>query len=241
MPTRCSESNAPRLLDLYGGAGGAGDGYRRAGWHVTGVDIAPQPRYAGDVFIQADALEYLAEHGREFDAIHASPPCQRHCALTAGTNQARADLYPDLIAPTRAGLEAAGRPYVIEQPQGKAPIRRDITLCGEMFGLGVLRHRHFELGLWTTPRPVHKRHRGRVRGWRHGVYYDGPYVAVYGEGGGKGSVAEWQAAMGIHWTDVRMEIAEAIPPAYTRWLGERLITAIASPEGSERAFADTLF
>jgi DNA (cytosine-5)-methyltransferase 1 len=71
--------------------------------------------------------------------------------------------------------------------------------------------------------PAHKPHRGRVRGWRHGTYYDGPYVAVYGDGGGKGSVQEWQAAMGIDWTDDRKAIAEAIPPAFTEHIGRQLI------------------
>jgi DNA (cytosine-5)-methyltransferase 1 len=100
---------------------------------------------------------------------------------------------------------------------------RDITLCGEMFGLGVIRHRYFELGGWTAAQPAHPRHRGRVRGWRHGTYYDGPYVAVYGDGGGKGSVAEWQTAMGIDWTASKHSLAEAIPPAYTEWIGRELL------------------
>lgn len=96
-----------------------------------------------------------------------------------------------------------------------------------MFGLGVIRHRYFEID--TRVRitvPVHKPHRGRVRGWRHGVYYDGPYTAVYGEGGGKGSVAEWQLAMGIYWTDNRKAIAEAVPPAYTELVGRQLLAAL---------------
>lgn len=96
-----------------------------------------------------------------------------------------------------------------------------VSLCGEMFGLGVLRHRKFELGGWTTTQPAHVKHRGRVRGWRHGKYYDGPYVAAYGNGGGKATVPEMQAAMGIDWTDVRHELTEAIPPAYTQWIGEQ--------------------
>ncbi|MEV7809035.1 DNA cytosine methyltransferase [Microbispora sp. NPDC088329] len=238
MLTSCSDRR-PRLLDLFCGAGGATRGYQMAGWHVTGIDVAPQPRYSGDVFIHGDALEFVREHGREFDVIHASPPCQHDCALTAGTNQGRRERYPDLVPPTRALLSEIGRPYVIEQPQGRAPIRRDVTLCGEMFGLRVLRHRHFELGGWAVSPPIHRRHRGRVQGWRHGVYYPGPYVAVYGEGGGKGSVSEWQEAMGIDWTDVRKEIAEAIPPAYARWIGERLIRLVSGEGG--RTHADTLF
>ena len=104
-----------------------------------------------------------------------------------------------------------------------APIRKDITLCGEMFGLGVIRHRGFELRGWTMHRPDHIKHRGKVRGWRHGTYQDGPYLAVHGEGGGKGTVKEWQQAMGINWTASRRSIAEAIPPAYAEHIGRRLI------------------
>ena len=102
-----------------------------------------------------------------------------------------------------------------------------MTLCGEMFGLGVIRHRNFELGGWHTTRPTHLEHRGRVAGMRHGVWYEGPYFAVYGQGGGKGTVPQWQQAMGIGWTDVRKEIAEAIPPAYGQWLATRYLTTVA--------------
>lgn len=211
----------PKVLDLFGGAGGAAYGYRLASWHVTGVDIAPQPRYAGHEFHQADALDFLDAHGHEFDAVHASPPCQGYCTLTAGTNQGRQ--YPLLIAPVRERLTALGRPYVIENVPS-APLRPDVVLCGLTFGLKVFRHRVFELGGWMTLQPPHTPHRRhRVAGWRHGQYYDGDMVAVYGDGGGKGSVADWQTAMGIDWTDDRRELAEAIPPAYTEFLGSALL------------------
>lgn len=219
-----------RLLDLFCGAGGAARGYRDAGWHVTGVDIAPHPRYAGHIFIQGDAIEYVLMHGHEYDAIHASPPCQAYTALTRGTNRGRT--YPDLIAVTRKALERTAVPWVIENVPG-APIRRDLMLCGEMFGLRVIRHRTFEFSADVlVPQVVHPRHRGRVAGWRHGRRYDGYYVAVYGDGGGKGSVAEWQDAMGIHWTSVRREIAEAIPPAYGRFVGEILAAALTSEDAA---------
>ena len=208
-----------RILDLFCCEGGAAVGYHRAGFEVVGVDIAPQPNYPFE-FHQGDALDFLAEHWREFDAVHASPPCQASTALTKGTNQGRE--YPQLIPETRRLLRATGLPTVIENVQG-SDLRRDLTLCGEMFGLGVLRHRYFEVSGFAAVAPPHKPHRGRVRGWRHGTYYDGPYVAVYGEGGGKGSVAEWQEAMGIDWTDVRAEIAEAIPPAYAEHIGRQLL------------------
>lgn len=218
----------PRILDSYCGVGGASWGYHLAGWEVWGVDIFPQPNFPWpDRFIQADALEFLHEHGGEFDAHHSGPPCQASTALTKGTNAAMGwgQTHFDLIEDTRTVLTDWGKPFVIENVQGAA-LRKDVTLCGEMFGLEVIRHRHFELEGWSTYRPMHKPHRGRVKGWRHGEYFDGPYFAVYGDGGGKGTVTEWQRAMGIDWTDVRVEIAEAIPPAYTQWLGRKLMEAL---------------
>ena len=208
----------PRLLDLYCGAGGAGVGFHRAGFDVVGVDIAPQPDYPFE-FHQGDALDFLTDHGHEFDARHASPPCQASCALTKGTNKGRA--YLNLIPATREALAAFDGPSVIENVQG-ADIRRDLTLCGEMFGLGVIRHRYFELSGFTAAQPKHRKHRGRVAGYRHGQWYEGPYVAVYGDGGGKGTVSEWQTAMGIDWTGDRKSIAEAIPPAYSLFVGLHL-------------------
>lgn len=212
-----------RMLDGFCGVGGATRGYQQAGFHVTGVDINPQPNYCGDSFIQGDALEYILKHGHEYDVIHASPPCQASTALTKGTNAGR--VYPQLIPATRELLKLTGRPWVMENVQG-SDLRRDLILCGEMFGLGVIRHRYFEVDGFTAAQPAHKPHRGRVRGWRHGHYHDGPYVAVYGDGGGKGSVEEWQTAMGIDWTGVRLEIAEAIPPAYSAYIGAQLMNQL---------------
>lgn len=139
-------------------------------------------------------------------------------------NHGNHDKWPRLIEPVRKVLDELGKPYVIENVQG-APLRRDLTLCGEMFGLGVIRHRYFELGNWEATPPAHVPHRGRVAGWRHGVYYDGPYFAVYGDGGGKGTIPQWQEALGISWTSERHELAEAIPPAYTEFIGSELLRA----------------
>ena len=211
----------PRLLDLFCGAGGAGMGYIEAGFDVTGVDIAPQPDYPA-TFIQGDAMAFLAAYGHEYDAIHASPPCQASSALTKGTNKGKE--YLNLIPATRALLALQDKPTVIENVQG-SDLRRDLTLCGEMFGLGVIRHRYFELSWAAIPTP-HKPHRGRVAGYRHGEWFDGPYFAVYGEGGGKGSVKQWQEAMDMHWTDNRKSIAEAIPKAYTRFIGGQLMALV---------------
>ncbi|MFJ4985528.1 DNA methylase [Streptomyces sp. NPDC088732] len=223
----------PRLLDLFSCAGGAAMGYHRAGFDVDGVDIAHRPNYPFG-YHRGDALERLAAliasgEIERYAFVHASPPCQAGCALTVGTNasQGWGGSHVDLVAPTRELLDATGLPYVIEQPNGRAAIRKDLSLCGEMFQLGVLRHRNFELGQWSVTRPAHPRHRGYVRGYRHGVYRDGPYVAPYGSGGGKATVPEMQEAMGITWTDVREELTEAIPPAYTDWIGRAYLASVA--------------
>lgn len=212
----------PLLVDLFCGAGGATHGYQQAGFYVLGVDIEPQPNYCGDDFIQGDALE-VAHFARLADVIHASPPCQAYTTLAKGNN-GNTDKYPPLIDRTRHLLKESGKPYVIENVVS-APLLNPITLCGEMFGLGVIRHRLFESNLLLL-QPEHKPHRGRVQGWRHGKRFDGPYVAVYGDGGGKGSLQEWRDAMGIQWMETRHELAESIPPAFTAYIGGQLFQAL---------------
>jgi DNA (cytosine-5)-methyltransferase 1 len=201
-------------------------GYHRAGFDVVGVDKEPQPNYPFE-FIQADAIEYLqwvvAQPFPLFAAAHGSPPCQHHTALAKGTNDNQAD-HPDLIAPTRELLVATRLPYVIENVPS-APLLSPITLCGEMFNLSVIRHRLFESNTLLM-QPPHVPHRGRVAGYRHGESFDGPYFAVYGDGGGKGSLSEWRYAMRIDWMQTRHELAESIPPAYTQYIGEQLIQAL---------------
>jgi len=228
--------NGRYVLDAYACAGGATMGYYLAGYRVVAVDINDQPNHPGRQhrteeiqFIQGDAVDHIRRYGSAFHLIHTSPPCQSKCGLTVGTNASRGwgGEHVDLVGPTREALLTTGRPYIIEQPNGQADVRKDITLCGEMFGLGVLRHRNFELGGWTMPKPAHRKHRGYTRGWRHGVYRDGPYIAAYGKGGGKRTVPEMQAAMGIGWTDVREELTEAIPPAYSELLARHAFQHMA--------------
>lgn len=224
------ELPSPRALAAFCGVGGDSAGWMVAGYDVTGVDLEDQPEYCGHRFVRGDAVAYITEHGHEYDVIQAGPPCQHDCTLTAGTNAGRFE-YPDLLVPTLRALESTGRPWVLEQPPGKATARMrelrgapDLTLCGEMFGLGVIRHRNFWLGGGAAaPVPTHVPHRGRVAGMRHGVWYEGPYFAVYGDGGGKGSVDQWREAMGIDWTRERKSIAEAIPPAYAAYIGRALL------------------
>lgn len=232
--------DAPVLLDLYSCAGGAAVGYRRAGWRVIGVDINAQPRYPFEHHV-GDAIAFLKEHGHEFDAHHGSPPCQASTPTTSGSNAARYAAagfeHVRLIADTRDALAAGGRPSVIENVRPwtrigpELGVRPDLELCGDMFGLRVIRHRVFEFGggvfAWQPEHTTSRRyHRGPVSGWRHRVWREGPYFQVHGDGGGKGTVAQWQGAMGIDWTDVRREIAEAIPPAYSEFIGRELLRAI---------------
>ena len=218
--------NKPKVLDLYGCIGGFAKGLQRAGWHVTAVDIVAWPENCADEFIQADAIEYVREHGHAYDWIHGSPPCQGEGAPAKGTNKVRGNPHPRLIGLTRAALNEVGRPYTIENVAG-SEVRKDVRLCGEMFGLGVIMHRYFELGGWSIPQPEHKPHRGRVRGWRHGQYYDGPYVAAYGKGGGKATVAEMQVAKGIDWSNDHFALREALPPAYGEFIGRAAMTALS--------------
>lgn len=241
-----------RLLDLFCGAGGAGKGYLDAGFAIYGVDIEPQPDYPG-AFHQGDAISVLStligggsiafthrDGGIEqvtladLAAAHGSPPCQASSALTKGTN--KGNVYLNLIPATRALFGLLKVPTVIENVQG-SDLRRDFILCGEMFGLGVIRHRYFEVSGFPALPLEHQPHRGRVAGWRHGEWFDGPYFAVYGEGGGKGSVAQWQDAMDMHWTDNRKSIAEAIPPAYTRFIGGQIMQYLESQQAIQELAA----
>ncbi len=211
-----------RLLDLFCGAGGASEGYARAGFEVVGVDIAPQPRYPFK-FYQADALHFYAIS--RFDVIHASPPCQHYSDL-AKRNKNASD-HPDLVATVRDILVKSKVPYVIENVDG-APLIDPVVLCGTMFPpLRVLRHRLFEsnVKLVAPPHPKHplvytfdkrKKHYGKLNEWDD-------FVMV--NGGGNCTVAAARDAMGIPWMQ-KSELNEAIPPAYTEYLGKQLLERI---------------
>jgi hypothetical protein len=226
----------PIVLDVCCGVGGATRGYQRAGFRVVGVDIEARPDYCGDDFYQDDAFAFLIAHGREFDRIHVSFPCQASAATTKAnrTRDGWTDDHIDLNPAGRALLDALGVPYVMENVQGSV-LRRDLTLCGLMWPetRRVFRHRYFELGLWTPPvAPEHPSHAGhRVSGWRHGVKYEGDMVAVYGDGGGKATAAEARDALGIDWTWDRDALVEAIPPAYTEFIGRAWLTAGLDADG----------
>lgn len=215
----------PRLLDLFCGAGGAAVGYHRAGFDVVGVDINPQPNYPFE-FWRADAMEVLGSWGTSTAyhfaggvAIHASPPCPRY-SLVSGF-QGVAENHPDLLGPTRDALSAVGLPYVLENVPG-APLRPDLVLCGEMFGLRVHRHRIFETSGFFAMRPQHQPH--ALRGAKTNCE-TGPGVArwVTGHYSDHDDAGD---AMGIDWMARGKELANAIPPAYTEFIGTQLIAAL---------------
>lgn len=209
----------PRLLDLFCGAGGAAVGYQRAGFDVVGVDIKPQPNYPF-YFIQSDAMELLKYHGVftwAFDAIHTSPPCQAYSDLQKQSKRK----YPNLIPELRNLLIGSGLPYIIENVQG-APLKNTVMLCGTMFNeLRVLRHRLFESNFFIE-QPEHEQQHPLVfthdkRKAHYGkLDQNTSYVQV--TGGGNATVANKLDAMGIDWM-TGAEINEAIPPAYTEYIG----------------------
>lgn len=204
----------PLLLDLFCGAGGASVGYHRAGFDVIGIDINPQPRYPFP-FIQADALGGMVEAKVDWEgyaAIHASPPCQ---AFTRA-KQLQGNAHPDLLRAVRELLAATGKPYVIENVPG-APLINPTTLCGMMFGLNVYRHRLFEsnVPLPLIMHPPH--HKKQVKMGR--PVREGDIIQVVGCFSGIGYARK---AMGISWM-TRDELAQAIPPAYTEWIGKQII------------------
>jgi len=198
-------------------------GYYRAGFEVEGVDNKPQPHYPFK-FYQADALEFSLEG---YDAYHASPPCQ---AFTKYKNVRKdlPDRYPNLIPLTRQRLENTGKHFVIENVVG-APLVMPILLCGSMFGLDIQRHRLFELtfpiltpncnhSIWKPNRfpGGRSRERGNARVLCRGTIEIGRWNIPL-ETQNKG--------MGIDWMTVE-ELSEAIPPAYTEYIGKYLLKAL---------------
>lgn len=207
----------PRMLDLFCGAGGCSVGYHRAGFDVVGVDIKPMPRYPYQ-FIQADALEYVAQHGHEFDAIHASPPCQGYSRMRHVTGKE----YPLMIEDVRAALRSTGKPYIIENVEG-APLVDDVLLCGTMFGLKTFRHRKFETSFFVLA-PIHITHTlfGKASKQGRPCTEERQYLTVTGNFSG---IANGRRAMDIDWMSKR-ELTQAIPPAYTQYIGRHLMGVI---------------
>lgn len=226
-----SGNRNPRLLDLYCGEGGAAQGYARAGFEVVGVDTFEgfsQSRYPFQSH-RADALEYLAAHGHEFDVVHASPPCQHASAGTRGLD--RSD-YPRLIEPSRALLQSLGCTYVIENVRG-ADLIDPIELCGCMFDLTsrdddgeelhLRRARRFEASVPLGHPRAHD-HQGQrwVAGSYGGARRDKHIARQVRHGGYVPAKPVQQALLGIDWMSER-GMHQSVPPAYTEWIGRRLI------------------
>lgn len=225
----------PRLLDAYCGAGGTTRGYQLAGFHVTGIDIHPQPNYIGDAFIQADALEYLAGDLSTFTAIHCSPPCQAFTHAKHMANRGRKD-HPRLIEPTRRLLIATGLPYVIENVEdAKSELLNPAMLCGSSVGLVNLeRHRYFETNWPLLVPPCSHGQRGKAcfpgTPRADGTRPLSTIVNQMASGITHDVLAE---AMGIDWMPTRgkrpsRELCEAIPPAYTELIGHQLAQHLRS-------------
>jgi DNA (cytosine-5)-methyltransferase 1 len=128
--------------------------------------------------------------------------------------------HPNLVGWTRKLLRSSGKPYIIENVEG-APLLDPVTLCGAMFpGLSVYRHRLFECSFPAIAPPacVHiapLRKMGRPA-------QPGDFLHVVGNFSG---VAQARTAMGIDWM-TRDELREAIPPAYTEFLGRQLLAEV---------------
>lgn len=225
-----------RLLDLFCGAGGAAVGYHQAGFtEIVGVDIVDQPNYPFD-FIQADVMEMTSVG--EVDLIHASPPCQAHTQMSARWrgHGGKADSWVDLLTPIREWFHTIEQPWVIENVPGAIRLMEPtVTLHGGMFGLRVNRPRHFETNWMLLSYPA-KRTEHPV-----GVYGkpDGREVWRYRNNGnmkGKSLIRAWksieegQEALGVPWMTDELEIREAIPPAYTKFIGEQFLAQVGFEE-----------
>ena len=206
----------PKLLDLFCGAGGAAMGYHRAGFEVVGVDIKPQKNYPFE-FHQADALTFPLDG---FDVIHASPPCQRYSSATRMT-AGRKDDHPDLLGKTRDALISSGKLWAIENVMG-APFHYYIKLCGTMFGLKTYRHRGFETSILILnpfqSRCLHKEKLSH-NGW--GASENG-FCGCSGNQKFAGHFELAKKSMGIDWMTWK-ELTQAVPPAYTNFIGVKLI------------------
>jgi DNA (cytosine-5)-methyltransferase 1 len=208
----------PKLLDLYCKAGGASMGYHQAGFEVIGIDIKKQKRYPFE-FIQADALEVLQDidYLKTFDVLAGSPPCQTHSITQHLRNaQGKSTDKIDLIPQTREGFIKSGKPYIIENVPG-APLINPVVMCGSSFDLKVRRHRLFESNLELTGSVCDHKKQGKPVG-----IYGSMRDEIPNGGHTAKSIEQAREAMGIDWM-IWGELVEAIPPIYTKTLGEQII------------------
>ncbi len=232
-----------KALDLFCCDGGAAMGLHYAGFdEIVGIDISPHPNYPFE-FIQGDATDPPVNL-EDFDFIWASPPCQNFSIGTLGWRNA-GKKYIDLIEPTRKLLKCSGKPYVIENVPN-APIKKHLILCGQMFKLPIIRHRHFEISGFRAEQPRHPHHFDSVNkgslicvatgidgvggfGFRNKEERaearrkkKSKYIQVAGHGGDgfSSTLKTWQWAMGIDWIKNKKYLAEAVPPAYSEYIAK---------------------
>lgn len=215
-----------KVLDLFCCSGGASMGYKNAGFEVIGVDIKKQPNYPFQ-FIQSDALEFLrnCSHIKSFDLIHASPPCQGYSKSTKANSRyvhySQGKDTPKLIEPLRDILKEIGVQYVIENVSGaKNVLINPVLLTGYMFNLPIERKRYFESSFpIIQPPKVVKRGFAKKYAEQHGIDYRD--MSVTGKSRRKGCIETWKKIMGMPWANRAWELAEAIPPAYTEYIGNQ--------------------
>lgn len=206
--------------------GGAGRGLHQAGFEVTGVDIEPQPRYPFS-FIQTDVMSLKISFLQEFDFIWASPPCQEH--TKAGTQWRKAGkTYPDLIEPTREMLIESGVPYVIENVPD-SPLKDPLLLCGAMFGLRTYRHRLFESS-FLIKQPEHPPHIAKNTKMGRPPK-DGEFLQIVGHFSGVPLAREIMGLPGLN----QYELAQAIPPAYSKYIAEEFLNHLGLERDKEDA------
>lgn len=232
-----------RVLDLFSGAGGAADGYVRAGFNVLGVDKAAQPHYPY-LFVQDDALYVMEELLRgkyyppgtdfywtldDFDLIHASPPCQLFTMYNNVKSIAKStsENYENLIPETRDLLRNSRKPYVIENVP-RAPLEDYFQLCGTSFGIRVRRHRIFETnwGPITVPPCDHKRFTDKIF----------PGSSNRPNGRTVCNIGEYRVPLGtqkdhmqVDWPVTLHELSEMVPPVMTEHIGRQFIATIERP------------
>ena len=202
-----------KLLDLFCCCGGISKGFVDNGFECTGVDITDDHQYPYN-FIQSDVFDLPLSFFEEFDIIHASPPCQNY-TWAASLHRNRGITYPDLVGRTRQLLNKIGKPYIMENVLG-APLRKDLVLCGVMFGLEVVRHRIFEILGFTVLQPSHIKHKPPLSN-RHSAY---PSVAGHGGHGYTCKFEDWKKAMGIDWVTKREHLTQMIPPKYSEYISK---------------------
>jgi len=206
-----------KVLDLFCCCGGAAKGLHDAGFESVGIDIRNNHEYPYQ-FIQSDVFELPLNYFQEFDLIWASPPCQQFSVSSRRWINVGYDFDGDMIQATRKLLLKTGKPFIIENVIG-SPLRKDLILCGQMFALRVVRHRIFEINGFRVPQLKHLKHKKPLN-FNHSYY-----VNLTGHGGQSYSfkMEDWQNAIGISHIHKKEHLTQAVPPAYSKYIGENFL------------------